>query len=217
MRMRRGVGAPAAKQYSLLRDGEGAATKSPVALGRDASRRVDEHQTAIAGKPEELAQHSQASRTVVRQLARKLLNVTTSTRPNLVCRVGYPGTSEIAHGRQRGVDGSVDAGRVPALRARTRARNMDSAKTATAAASRLVRRQSAACAVPRRAARSWSVAIARPPWVKNVSSDLPVGPTSGRVCGRGRASVRVIGLFVYEQPSQSGDQHAARAGQWAAR
>lgn len=98
--MRRGVGAPAAKHCSLLRDGEGAATKSPVALGRNASCRVDEHQAAIAGEPEELAQHRQTSRSGVRQLGEECLNIGDVHQcPILLAALGIEEAGEVAHGR----------------------------------------------------------------------------------------------------------------------
>ncbi|WP_198344640.1 hypothetical protein [Mycobacterium dioxanotrophicus] len=94
-----------------MRDGEGAATKSPVPLGRHASRRVDEHHAAIAGEPEELAQHSQTSSSVVRQLSEERLNIgDVHECPIPLAALGIEEAGQIAHNCQRRLDGAVGAG-----------------------------------------------------------------------------------------------------------
>ena len=54
MGMDREIGGPAAKQLALLIDRERSAAKSLGLLASQAAGRVDEHETAGAGEPEEL-------------------------------------------------------------------------------------------------------------------------------------------------------------------
>ena len=106
-------------------------------------------------------------------------------------------------------------GRVPARRARSRARSMDSAKTATAAripagapSIRFLRR-------PAASRWSWSVAIARPRWVKNVSRARASDPIDRP--GRRARSSMLCGWLGCSSSSNRDSvviSTQARPGQW---
>lgn len=132
VRVRVGAGGPAAEQLPLLIDGDGGADEPRRAFGLDSPSGVDEHDLAGADEAKVLPHHGQPALAGLGHGRQERFDVVDVGQGPvlLVVRAGQEAGEVADDARAASMVLSV-RGRVPAFRARSRARSMNSANACT--------------------------------------------------------------------------------------